>query len=206
MDNEITGERKVTDALLLISAVQRFVFTLTEVHSVLTGALSFIMVFYGKSFFSTWMVQSGFLIDNHCKTIYGPVRSECSSYRVFKKTRMSTNAGADQRAVVRDPHGKISFIFMQFSAKVLPNNRLAPNLLEFASSSGKSWIRQWNVFDRGRNSMWTIRTHIVSGSHVWRIGNVSVGEAHWSHPHWCLHTRLSKLLHVHLQRLSRQTI
>ena len=40
--------------------------------------------------------------------------------------------------------GPISFIFMQFSGKIWPGNRLAPPL-ELAPTSGKSWIRHWNM-------------------------------------------------------------
>ena len=44
------------------------------------------------------------------------------------------------------PPGPNSFIFMQFSAKNLQNNRLAHPLWELAQPSGKSWIRHWWVF------------------------------------------------------------
>ena len=39
-------------------------------------------------------------------------------------------------------HGPNSFVFMQFSPKILRNNRLVPHC-ELAASSRKSWIRHW---------------------------------------------------------------
>ena len=42
-------------------------------------------------------------------------------------------------------------VFMQFSAKSLPNSRVLPQSQRLAPPSGKSWIRRWNSRWRKRN-------------------------------------------------------
>ena len=42
------------------------------------------------------------------------------------------------------PLGSIYLIFMQFSANIVPDNRLLPPLLGMAAPSGKAWIRHCN--------------------------------------------------------------
>ena len=39
--------------------------------------------------------------------------------------------------------GPISFIFMQFSGKIWPNNRLGPHYGGWQPQSGKFWIHHW---------------------------------------------------------------
>ena len=43
------------------------------------------------------------------------------------------------------PLGPISLIFMQFSTKILSNNRLSPQIHGLTPLSGKSWIRHWDA-------------------------------------------------------------
>ena len=55
----------------------------------------FLMVVYAifvkvQSEFSVHNATKYFLIDNHCKTIFGPVRSECSSCRMVCRRKNST--------------------------------------------------------------------------------------------------------------------
>ena len=48
------------------------------------------------------------------------------------------------------PPVQFLFIFMQFSAKLLPNNRLASDSLGLAPPSGKSWVRRCMTPESGR--------------------------------------------------------
>ena len=52
-----------------------------------------------------------------------------------------TKALVDLRGAHPWPLGPISFISMQFSGKIWPNNRLAPSSWGLAPPSGKSYIR-----------------------------------------------------------------
>ena len=45
--------------------------------------------------------------------------------------------------VLWPPLSQICFIFIQFSAQIMPNKRLVPHPLVLATLSGKSWTRHW---------------------------------------------------------------
>ena len=47
----------------------------------------------------------------------------------------------------RLPLGPVSFIFMQLSTKIFPNNRFSDQTSGLAPPSGKPWIRRWLLLD-----------------------------------------------------------
>ena len=54
------------------------------------------------------------------------------------------NGGSKGAPETCPPIGSISFIFLQFSANIFPNNRFSAQTQRLVpSSSGISWIRQW---------------------------------------------------------------
>ena len=92
--------------------------------------------FGGNATVCGWMIY-----EMEKKTIKIDLREKFVKY-------CETNAVADPRwapGTRTPPLGLNCFIFMQFLATILKNNRLAHPLRELVLPSEKSWIRHWNM-------------------------------------------------------------
>ena len=99
---------------------------------------------------------------------------------------------------VKQGLGPISFIFMQFLAKILPNNSFLPQTHGLASPSGDSWIRRgyiWRLDILNSHPWWPSSSCLVL-SGIGILGVLGDGEGKSSSVFICSH-RCNNLLLRH---------
>ena len=97
---------------------------------------------------------------------------ELKLYLGWTRSTLSQGALADPSGGARDAPcllDPISFIFMQFSVKMLANNRFLPQTQGLAPPPGKFWIRHWDVTWHNMFKVvvsWLNRTSLYKGQGI----------------------------------------